>query len=586
MFKVYGVLIPFFSLSMMATVSAAPMTKKPDSVCKNTNLKALEQSLLPDPTEQPETLPPNNALDIPQQSQAVTLQQMRSLSLTAAIRLALERNQDLRISQLQLERSCAQLKQARAINYPTLQVNGGISRTDDGTYEPQQRVYSSNTGSQVQQETTSALLQQQAIAQQDFQQQLQELQTRFQRSSNLVQRNTFQQQIQQLQRRTSGLATLPDPVDITPITASDVVLPLTSINTAGGRGGFFNASLALTYRILTGGQRGASINAAQKQVEFAILDVQRRMQQLRQTITSNYYDMQQTQALIGVADSAVKNNQENLRILQLGEMAGTRTKFEVLEAAVTLRDAQQNQIQANALYTIARRQLAQQLNLPNDVDITLPPTATATKAGQWSPTLEESIVLALNNRIELTQTQLQVQIAQFQKRVVLSQKRPQVQGFATFDVADDLEDKHFGNYGYSVGVQVSLDLFDGGSVRAQVKQLEATIANIYQQFNQFKESVRFEVEQAYYNLKANETNIGTANQSVTAAQEGLRLANLRLQAGVGTTLEVTRAQADLTQAQGNLVAATLGYNRSLEAIQRATGYINSGNTNSPGSTNP
>jgi len=578
MFKVYGVLVPVFSLSMMATVYAAPTTKKPDSVCSNTTLKGLEQSLLLDPKEQSEPLPPNNAMDIPQQPQAVTLQQTRSLSLNAAIRLAFERNQDLRISQLQLERSCAQLKEARASLYPTLQVNGGISRTDNGTYDPQQRIYSSNTASQIQQETTNSLLQQQAIAQQDFQQQLQALQTRFQTTTTQIQRNTFQQQLGQLQRRTSGLVTLPDPVDITPITARDVVLPLTTIDTDGGRGGFLNASLALTYRILTGGQRSASINAAQKQVEFATLDVQRQMQQLRQDITSNYYDMQQTQALIGVADSAVKNNQENLRIIQLGEMAGTRTKFEVLEAAVTLRDAQQNQIQANSLYTIARRQLAQQLNLPNDVDITLPATATATKAGQWSPTLEESIVLALNNRIELTQTQLQIKIAQLQKRVVLSQKLPQVQGFATFNVADDLEDRNLGRYGYSVGVQMSLDVFDGGSVKAQVKQLDATIANINQQFSQFKESIRFDVEQAYYNLKANETNIATANQSVTAAQEGLRLANLRLQAGVGTTLEVTRAQADLTQAQGNSVAATLGYNRSLEAIQRATGYI-SGGTN-------
>jgi outer membrane factor, OMF family len=580
MFKVYGVLVPVFSLSMMATVYAAPTTKKPSSVCNNTTLKGLEQSLLPDPKEQQsEPLPPNNALDIPQQPQAVTLQPPRSLSLNTAIRLAFDRNQDLRISQLQLERSCAQLKEARASLYPALQVNGGISRTDNGTYAPQRRAYSNNTASQIQQETTNSLLQQQSIAQQDFQQQLQELQTRFQTTTTQIQRNTFQQQIQQLQRRTSGLVILPDPVDITPLTASDIVLPLIPIDTDGGRGGFFNASLALTYRILTGGQRSASINAAQKQVEFATLDVQRQMQQLRQTITSNYYDMQQTQALIGVADSAVKNNQENLRIIQLGEGAGTRTKFEVLEAAVTLRDAQQNQTQARSLYTIARRQLAQQLDLPNNADITLPPTTTAAKAGQWSLSLEESIVSALNNRLELTQTQLQLQIAKLQRRVVLSQKLPQVQGFATFNVADDLEDRKLGRYGYSVGVQLSLDVFDGGSVKAQVRQLDATIASINQQFSQFKESIRFDVEQAYYNLKANETNIATANQSVIAAQEGLRLANLRLQAGVGTTLEVTRAQADLTQAQGNLVAATLGYNRSLEAIQRATGYINSRATN-------
>ncbi|HEY9823930.1 MAG TPA: TolC family protein, partial [Stenomitos sp.] len=291
-----------------------------------------------------------------------------------------------------------------------------------------------------------------------------------------------------------------------------------------------------------------------------------------QAITSNYYDIQQSQALIGVANSALNNAQENLRIIQVGEQAGIRTQYEVLQAAVALADARQNQTQANTLFSIARRQLAQRLNLPPNVDLTLPADVTATQAGTWPLSLEASIVLALNQRIELEQTRLQRQITLQQKRIVASQKRPQVQGFASLNLADDLEDRVLGDYGYSVGVQVSLNVFDGGNVRAQQRQLDEALLTLDQQFNQLKESIRLEVEQAYFNLQASATNISTAQQAITQAQEGLRLAQLRLQAGVGTTLEVTRAQADLTQAQSNLIGAILTYNRALSALELATGY--------------
>jgi outer membrane factor, OMF family len=575
MFKVYGVLVSCLSWSMVTAAYAAPVPKKTASVCQNPDLSALKKSLLPEGNSaQPEALPPPNPFQIPQpqQPQSVAIGQTQTLSLPAAISLAFDRNQDFQVTQLQLQRSCAQLKQVRASLYPTLQVSGSISRTDNGSFDPQKRSYSSGAGSQVQQETTAALAQQRAISQQEFQQQLQELQTRFQKSATQVQRNNFQTQLSSLQSRSNSLAVFPNITEISPLTSSDVVPPLVSSNSPGGIGGYFNGSLALTYSIWTGGRRSASLEAAQKQVEYADFEVQRQLQVLRQSVVSNYYNIQQTQALIEVANSAVTNYQESLRTVQLGEVAGTKTKFEVLQAAVTLTDAQQNQTQANTLYTVARRQLVEQLNLPETVDIDLPAESKAVKAEIWSLPLEDSILLGLNHRIELTQTDLQLKIAQRQKRIALSQKQPQLQGFASFDVADDLEDQHLGDYGYRVGVQVSLDVFDGGNVRSQVRQLDATIAQIMQQFAQFKESIRFEVEQAYFSLKANEANIETSNQSLISAEESLRLADLRLKAGVGTAQEVTRAQADLTQAQGNSVAAILGYNRSLEALKKATGY--------------
>jgi outer membrane factor, OMF family len=510
-------------------------------------------------------------LELPKLPTAVTPQTSLSPGLPAVIRLAFRRNPDIQTARLQFQRSCAGLKQSKAALFPSLRVSGSMTRTDGSSFSPQNRTYSSSTSSS--QSIGTLLQQQQSTSQQQLQQDISVLQQRFQQTATQVQTNTLQQQIQQLQQRATQSATLPTSINLTPLTASDVLLPLRSGTSTGGTGGYFNGALSLSYNVYTGGQRKASIQVSQVQVKNAALEVQRQLQRLRQLVTSNYYDLQQTQALIAVANGSVTNLTENSRIIQLGEQAGIRTRFEVLQASVSLADAVQNQTQAKSLYTIARRQLAQQLNLPDTADITLPTSSNPERAGTWPLSLEKTIVLALNNRVELSQTRLQRQIAQLQKRIIASQLKPQVQSFVALNLADDLEDRFLGAYGYSVGVQMNLNVFEGGSVRAQLRQFDKNIEVIDQQFNQLKESVRFEVEQAYFSLQANSTNIDTANGALTQATESLRLAQVRRDAGVGTTLEVTRAQADLTQAQGNLIQSILTYNRALVTLERTTGFV-------------
>jgi outer membrane factor, OMF family len=591
MIKLQGLVPPLFSLSILAipqNSQAAKVAEPPsavtqtkdtvsslsqsaESLCQSNNLSFLETGLIPKNAEGSEALPQKAPLELPKLPTAVTPQTSLSPGLPAVIRLAFRRNPDIQTARLQFQRSCAGLKQSKAALFPSLRVSGSMTRTDGSSFSPQNRTYSSSTSSS--QSIGTLLQQQQSTSQQQLQQDISVLQQRFQQTATQVQTNTLQQQIQQLQQRATQSATLPTSINLTPLTASDVLLPLRSGTSTGGTGGYFNGALSLSYNVYTGGQRKASIQVSQVQVKNAALEVQRQLQRLRQLVTSNYYDLQQTQALIAVANGSVTNLTENSRIIQLGEQAGIRTRFEVLQASVSLADAVQNQTQAKSLYTIARRQLAQQLNLPDTADITLPTSSNPERAGTWPLSLEKTIVLALNNRVELSQTRLQRQIAQLQKRIIASQLKPQVQSFVALNLADDLEDRFLGAYGYSVGVQMNLNVFEGGSVRAQLRQFDKNIEVIDQQFNQLKESVRFEVEQAYFSLQANSTNIDTANGALTQATESLRLAQVRRDAGVGTTLEVTRAQADLTQAQGNLIQSILTYNRALVTLERTTGFV-------------
>lgn len=51
------------------------------------------------------------------------------------------------------------------------------------------------------------------------------------------------------------------------------------------------------------------------------------------------------------------------------------------------------------------------------------------------------------------------------------------------------------------------------------------------------------------------------------------MARLRLDAGVGTQLEVITAESDFTRASVNCVQAIIGYNQSRANLERAVGWV-------------
>ncbi|HEY9845370.1 MAG TPA: TolC family protein, partial [Candidatus Caenarcaniphilales bacterium] len=154
------------------------------------------------------------------------------------------------------------------------------------------------------------------------------------------------------------------------------------------------------------------------------------------------------------------------------------------------------------------------------------------------------------------------------RRIALAQLGPQLGIFTSYDVQNRLGDNQGFFDNYSLGASVRLNLFDGGAARAQAAQESTNIAIAETRFADVRNQVRFQVEQAYFNLQSSFENTRTASVAVDQARESLRLSRLRFQAGVGTQTDVIAAETDLTQAQGNLLQAILGYNRALSSLQR------------------
>ncbi|MBD2251545.1 TolC family protein [Nostoc parmelioides] len=329
----------------------------------------------------------------------------------------------------------------------------------------------------------------------------------------------------------------------------------------------FNSQAQLSYDLYTSGRRKAAIQEAEEQVRFNELDVERQSEEIRLSVTRAYYDLQQADEQVRIARSAVENAQASLRDAEALERAGVGTRFDVLRSQVNLANNTQQLTNNLSRQQTTRRQLATLLSIPQAVNISAADPVQL--AGLWNQSLEQSIILAYQNRPELHQQLAQRNISEQQRRQALATLGPQVSFIANYNLLDQFDDGVGLTDGYSVGVRATLNLYDGGAARARASQARANIAIAETRFASQRDQVRFQVEQAFTNQRSNLENVQTANVALEQAREALRLARLRFQAGVGTQTDVINSENDLTQAEGNRITAILDYNRALAELQRA-----------------
>ena len=79
------------------------------------------------------------------------------------------------------------------------------------------------------------------------------------------------------------------------------------------------------------------------------------------------------------------------------------------------------------------------------------------------------------------------------------------------------------------------------------------------------------MEQAYIGVVEAAERIGATEKAVESAQENLRLAQGRYDAGVGTILDLTDAQLALTNAEADQVRALTDHKLALASLDRFVG---------------
>ncbi|MBD2395223.1 TolC family protein [Cyanobacterium aponinum FACHB-4101] len=514
------------------------------------------------PSEVENSIPPDlrvnpNPLELPttpQEVETVTI----PLSLEDAIAVAKGNSQQLKIAKINLEKSQAVLDEARAALFPTLSAAVTASRREEASQGLSTEASEQDTENQIAQlESSIPAIENQLDQIDSVLEQLNPADPTVIPTivSLLIERNNVEQNLLSAQ---SSLESSRE--------------ALRDIKNYAGT--FIDGTVSLNYNIYSPG-RQATINSASEQVLINQLEVQRIENELVLNVTLAYYDLQQADQEVKINQSDVTNRQIRLEGLQLQLEAQLATRVDLLNAQVELDNSIQNLRNSQTVQQTSRRNLARLLNLPP----TVTPSASDAIAMSdlWEYSLEESIIMAYKNRVELQQKLAQRKSFEAQRQIALAQVRPTLALFANYQMlqsyTDDprintLVDGNFST-GYAFGLQLNWNFFDGGAANARARQADADIARTDQEYSQEADSIRFQVERAYLQLPSQIENINTAKQAVNKAQEAVEAAQIRFSAGVTTQTEVLDAQTRLVQAQNNLLNAVLGYNRAKAELQRA-----------------
>lgn len=328
-----------------------------------------------------------------------------------------------------------------------------------------------------------------------------------------------------------------------------------------------NATIGVDYNIFDSGSKEAAVRIAENNLRIAEADLSRIRQNIRLGIVTAYYNLQNTDETIRIQRKAVENSERSLKDTKARERAGVGTKFDVLQSEVQLANSKQDLLNAEAAQLVARRELSRQLNYPSIVEITA--ADKIAPVPEWKLPVEETILLAVRNRAELDIRKLEREVARDRANNSLAKIGPQINLFGNFNTASEFTSGSGIGVGYQIGATLNWNLFDGGKAEAQVNQFKADQAIAETRFEQDARQARFDVEESYINQRSRLKQIDTATKAVQQAEEALRLARLRLDAGVGTQLEVITAEAALTTADVNRVQAIIGYNQSRANLERA-----------------
>ncbi len=248
---------------------------------------------------------------------------------------------------------------------------------------------------------------------------------------------------------------------------------------------------------------------------------------------------------------------------------GVGTGIDTLRANVELQNEKQTLLQAEDDRDTSLFGLSRLLNLDPRQAIELADSLSFFDTPQ--PEVQASLDEALAQRQEWKSLQEQLKAAGLQKKASQESRLPTVNFNGDWAYEGASSTTGIPTYTYQAGVTVPL--FTGGRIHAEVVKDDLEIKKLEQQEDDLRNSIALDVKTALINLDSARSQVQVANLGVQLSKEEVDQARDRFKAGVANNIEVIQAQDSLARANDNQIAALYRFNQARADYARSTGQM-------------
>jgi len=320
----------------------------------------------------------------------------------------------------------------------------------------------------------------------------------------------------------------------------------------------------------------SALRSARLTKEQALLQYQTVIADTLLAVRIAYSDVLLAEQQITVQEASVNLLTNELEDQRRRFEAGTVPRFNVLRAEVEVANARPRLIRARNSYRIGKNNLANLIgyDVPKEVweDIPLH-LSDQLEAQPFETDLPAAIAQAREQRPELAALRTSIGLAQEAVVNAKALRKPSLQVFTGYSsrntsFSDDLTRDVSG---WVAGAQVNWDIFDGFYTKGRIQQAQALQRRAEFDLEDNARRIELEVRTAYSNFVEARELLESQKKVQEQAEESLRLATVRGQAGTGTQLDVLNAQTALTDARTTQILSLHDYVTARARLERAVG---------------
>ncbi len=331
-----------------------------------------------------------------------------------------------------------------------------------------------------------------------------------------------------------------------------------------------DANVTLMYPLFSGGRDYYGYKAATRRAEAAREGLRGTEVDVAMQARLDYIAALREAENLKVTRDLLRTVDERLRVTREQFDAGRVPRYYVLRDETERANALQMEAMAQSRLEQAIVALKTTLGVDLASDVTLADQLQYTPA---SVSIETGIREASERHPDLKATIKQREAVAAEVRAAYGNYFPQVALSYMYDWAwmKPRTEPSSSSDGYSVGLVVTLPLFDGFARENALRTAKARLDRAVQAEGLVRQQIAKDVNQAVLTLRAAETSVEASRRGLDQAEEEFRVVRERFTSGRGIQLEILDAQAAVARAGFNAVNALAEYQGALAMWLRATG---------------
>jgi outer membrane protein TolC len=336
--------------------------------------------------------------------------------------------------------------------------------------------------------------------------------------------------------------------------------------------GNFATRLGGTWNLFDSFGSWRAVNRAERVKDAAGQQLERTDQEIIFRVVDSYYGVLLARKQLEVAEQSMKTAQAILDRSKDRFESGVVVESDYLSAQVRLATRRQELIHAQNNMAMAQAQLNTSMGMSAETEFD--PVEILAEKNLPATSLDDLEKQAVNRRPDLNRIRSEEAAQQQSVSIAKSSFGPRVNAFGGWEADNPTLLAGGGGNSWLAGIEVQLDLFEGGAKRAQLSHERALEEKVSAVKEMATNAIRLEVRRAYYDVDAARQQVDVARAAIAAAQESLRINQDRYDSGLSTITDLLAAEEAARRSQTDYWEALYRYHTGYANLELGSGTLN------------